>query len=463
MKEIQDITSPMTPAERRATWSLAGIYALRMLGLFLIMPVMSLFAEQMEGSTPALMGLAIGIYGMTQALLQIPFGLVSDRVGRKKIIVFGLLLFCLGSVIAALSTTIYGIIIGRAVQGSGAIAAPVMALVADLTQEVHRTKAMALIGASIGVSFGVAIAAGPVIAGCIGIQGLFWFIAVLAFLAILNLLVLVPDPQKRLKHRDAEVVSGSFMHVLSNPELLRLNYGIFILHAILTASFVVVPLILRDAGLLSQEHWKVYLPVFVFSFAAILPFVILAEKKRKMKPVFLGAIAVLILADAGLMHLSSTLAGVSAFLWLFFIGFNLLEATLPSLISKTAPGDLRGTAMGIYSTCQFLGAGLGGSLGGWCYGHYGVQAVFFGCALLALTWFLLAMRMAPPKHWANLLISLQAIEPAKTDEFASELLKVNGVEDLIVHNQEGVAYLKVDNQKLDKQYLQQQIARYSNV
>lgn len=463
MKEIQDITSPMTPAERRATWSLAGIYALRMLGLFLIMPVMSLFAEQMEGSTPSLMGLAIGIYGMTQALLQIPFGLVSDRVGRKKIIVFGLLLFCLGSIIAALSTTIYGVIFGRAIQGSGAIAAPVMALVADLTQEVHRTKAMALIGASIGVSFGVAIAAGPVIAGWIGIQGLFWLIAVLALLAILNLLVLVPNPKKSIKHRDAEVVSGSFMEVLGNPELLRLNYGIFILHAILTASFVVVPLILRDAGLLSPEHWKVYLPVFVLSFAAILPFVILAEKKRKMKPVFLGAIIILIVSNAGLMHLSSTLAGIIGFLWLFFSGFNLLEATLPSLISKTAPGDLRGTAMGIYSTCQFLGAGLGGSLGGWCYGHYGVQAVFFACALLALTWLLLAIGMAPPKHWANLLISLQAIEPAKADQFAAELLKITGVEDLILHNQEGVAYLKVDNQKLDKPALQQQIAKYSAV
>ena len=461
MEAVQDITSPMTASERRATWSLASIYALRMLGLFLIMPVMSLFAEQMEGATPSLMGLAIGIYGISQAVLQIPFGLVSDRVGRKKIIVFGLLLFCLGSVIAALSTSIYGIILGRAVQGSGAVAAPVMALLADLTQEVHRTKAMALIGASIGVSFGVAIAAGPVIAGFIGIHGLFWLIAVLSLLAILVIIFLVPQPQKSKKHRDTELVPATFMQVLKNLELFRLNYGIFILHAILTASFVVIPLLLRDAGLLPAEHWKAYLPVFVVSFAVIVPFVILAEKKRKLKAVFLGAIVVLILSDLGLIQFNTSLMGVLGFLCLFFCGFNLLEATLPSLISKTAPGDMRGTAMGIYSTCQFLGAGIGGSLGGWCYGKYGASAVFLLCALAAFSWLLLSFSMKPPRYWSNLLISLQTVTGSQADEFAYEMLKLPGVEDVTVHYQEGVAYLKVDNQQLNKQELQAVIKKYS--
>ena len=460
MTEVQDITSPMTASERRATWSLASIYALRMLGLFLIMPVMSLFAEQMQGATPSLIGLAIGIYGMSQAVLQIPFGLVSDRVGRKKIIIFGLLLFCLGSVIAALSTSIHGIILGRAVQGSGAIAAPVMALLADLTQEVHRTKAMALIGASIGVSFGVAIAAGPVIAGFIGIHGLFWMIAVLSLLAILVIIFLVPQPKKRTKHRDAELVPATFFQVLKNVELLRLNYGIFVLHAILTASFVVVPLLMRDAGLLPAEHWKAYLPVFIASFAAIIPFVILAEKKRKLKSVFLGAILVLALSDFGLMQFNDSLVGIIAFLWLFFCGFNLLEATLPSLISKTAPGDMRGTAMGIYTTCQFLGAGIGGSLGGWCYGEYGAPAVFLLCALMAITWLLLSFSMKPPRYWANLLISLATITDESADEFTSEMLKLPGIEDVTLHYQEGVAYLKVDNQRLDRQALQKLIVKY---
>lgn len=454
MTHIQDITSPMTPLEKRATWSLSGIYALRMLGLFLIMPVLSLFSEQLEGATPSLIGLAIGIYGITQSILQIPFGLWSDRVGRKKIIVLGLLLFCAGSIVAALSNSIYGIVAGRAIQGAGAIAAPIMALVADLTQEVHRTKAMALIGASIGVSFGVAITLGPVVAGFIGVHGLFWVIAGLAVLAILNIVFVVPNPERSKIHRDAEVVPSQLSTVLANAELLRLDYGIFVLHIILAASFVIVPLLLRDSGLLPDRHWLVYLPVFVTSLAGIIPFVILAEKKRKMKGVFIGAIVSLIVADLGLTLFHNILPGIIASLWLFFCGFNLLEATLPSLVSKTAPSDLRGTAMGIYSTCQFLGAGLGGTAGGWFYGHYGVESVFLFCAAAAFSWFLLSLTMKPPRHLANLLISMEKINRLRTDEFISGLLKVAGIEEVTVHAEEAVAYLKVDNQKLDRNQLQ---------
>ncbi len=462
MTQVQDITSPMTASEKRATWSLASIYALRMLGLFLIMPVLSLFAEQLEGSTPALIGLSIGIYGISQSILQIPFGLMSDRFGRKKIIISGLIIFLIGSVVAALSTTIYGVLLGRAIQGSGAIAAPIMALVADLTQEVHRTKAMALIGLSIGVSFGVAITAGPIIGGLIGVHGIFWLIAGLSFIAIFVVRFLVPDPKKSKKHRDAELVPNQFFNILKNTELLRLNYGIFVLHAMLTASFVVLPLLMRDAGLAPAEHWKVYLPVFVVSMAAIIPFVIVAEKKRKMKAVFIGAIATLVLADLGLMQFSSSLIGIIGFLWLFFTGFNLLEATLPSLVSKTAPGDLRGTAMGVYSTSQFLGAGLGGGIGGWCYGQMGASGVFLFCAIAAFTWFLLSLSMKPPRYWANLLISLEEISEQAANNFAAEIVKLNGVEEVTLHYEDGVAYLKVDNQQLDKNQLQSLISEHVN-
>ncbi len=462
MTQVQDITSPMTASEKRATWSLASIYALRMLGLFLIMPVLSLFAEQLEGSTPALIGLSIGIYGISQSILQIPFGLMSDRFGRKKIIISGLIIFLIGSVVAALSTTIYGVLLGRAIQGSGAIAAPIMALVADLTQEVHRTKAMALIGLSIGVSFGVAITAGPIIGGLIGVHGIFWLIAGLSFIAIFVVRFLVPDPQKSKMHRDAELVPSQFFNILKNTELLRLNYGIFVLHAMLTASFVVLPLLMRDAGLVPAEHWKVYLPVFVVSMAAIIPFVIVAEKKRKMKAVFIGAIATLVLADLGLMQFSSSLIGIIGFLWLFFTGFNLLEATLPSLVSKTAPGDLRGTAMGVYSTSQFLGAGMGGGIGGWCYGQMGASGVFLFCAIAAFTWFLLSLSMKPPRYWANLLISLEEISEQAANNFAAEIVKLNGVEEVTLHYEDGVAYLKVDNQQLDKNQLQSLISEYVN-
>lgn len=455
MTSIQDITSPMTPLEKRATWSLSSIYAMRMLGLFLIMPVLSLFAEELEGSTPSLIGLAIGIYGMTQSVLQIPFGLLSDRFGRKIIIVIGLLLFGLGSVVAALASDIYGVILGRAIQGSGAVAAAIMALVADLTQEVHRTKAMAMIGASIGVSFGVAIVMGPLIAGWIGVHGLFWLIASLSVLGILVVVYIVPNPEKSKKHRDAEVVPAQLSIVVTNPELLRLNYGIFVLHVTLTASFVVLPLLLRDLGLLPEKHWLVYLPVFLGSFAAMIPFIILAEKKRKMKSVFIGAIAVLVTADLGLLLFQGFLPGVIGFLLLFFCGFNLLEATLPSLVSKTAPSDLRGTAMGIYSTCQFLGAGIGGALGGWSYGHYGISAVFVLCAGAGVSWLLISLFMKPPRHVANLLISMERISSFRQSEFVAGLLHIIGIVEVTVHSEEAVAYLKVDYQLLDKQELQE--------
>jgi predicted MFS family arabinose efflux permease len=331
-----------------------------------------------------------------------------------------------------------------------------------LTQEVHRTKAMALIGLSIGVSFGVAIAAGPVIAGFIGVHGIFWLIAVLSLLSIWVIRYKVPEPQQSKVHRDAEVVPGQFFNILKNRELLRLDYGIFILHAILTASFVVVPLLMRDAGLLPALHWKVYLPVFIVSMAAIIPFVILAEKKRKMKPVFIGAIAALVLADLGLMQFHNTLPGIIGFLWLFFTGFNLLEATLPSLISKTAPGDLRGTAMGVYSTCQFLGAGIGGGVGGWCYGEFGAKGVFLFCVAAAASWLLISLSMKPPRYWANLLISLESLNENEANKFVAEILKIIGVEEVTLNRDEFVAYLKIDNQQLDRDQLQGVITQYLN-
>jgi len=463
LTNVQDITSPMSASEKRATWSLASIYALRMLGLFMILPVLSLFAAQLEGSTPALIGLAMSIYGLPQVLLQIPFGLLSDRFGRKKVIVFGLVLFLAGSIIAALSTTIYGVLVGRALQGAGAISAAIMALVADLTQEVHRTKAMAIIGASIGASFGIGISLGPVIAHFGGVQSVFGLTAVLTFLAILAVLYLVPDPQKSRLHRDAEFVPGDMMNALKNPDLLRLDYGIFTLHMILMAIFVVVPSQMRAAGLAAGHEWQVYLPVFVISMAFAVPFVIVAEKKRKMKQVFIGAIAVLMLAELGLSQFHQHLVGIIGFLWLFFSGFNLLEATLPSLVSKTAPADLKGTAMGAYSSCQFMGLFVGGLVGGWFNGKFGVTAVFLFCTVAALSWLLVSISMNPPRYWANLLISLERLNQQDANDFVAKLLKINGVEEVTPRYDEAVAYLKVDNQQLDKDQLQALISYYENL
>lgn len=460
MTQVQDITSPMSAMEKRATVSLASIYALRMLGLFMLLPVMSLFTEQMPGSTPTLVGLTMGIYGLTQAVLQIPFGLLSDKFKRKNVIIFGLILFVVGSVVAALANDIYDVLIGRALQGCGAVSAAVMALLADLTQEVHRTKAMATIGGSIAVSFGVAITSGPVIAGYFGISGIFWMIAMLAALAILVMQYIVPNPEKISIHRDAEYIPSQLGSVIRNPDLLRLNYGIFALHLILMASFVVVPLQLRDAGLSSENHWWIYLPVLLTSMAMIIPFVIIAEKKRRMKPVFLGAIGLIVVANLGFSGLHGHLWGLIACLWVFFCGFNLLEATLPSLISKTAPGDLKGTAMGIYSSSQFLGAFLGGGAGGWLYGHYGVESVFWFSVAVALSWLLVASFMSQPRYVANLLLSLKGISAEQSEHFSRELLAIPGIEEVSLYFEEQSAYLKVDNQVLDKQVLARFLAQW---
>ncbi|MEI7840610.1 MAG: MFS transporter [Methylococcaceae bacterium] len=468
MTNVQDITSPITASEKRAIGSLASIYALRMLGLFMILPVLSLFAEQLDGATPALIGLAMSIYGLPQVLLQIPFGLMSDKFGRKKLIIVGLTLFFAGSVVAALSSNIYGVLIGRALQGAGAISAVIMALVADLTQEIHRTKAMATIGVSIGVSFGVGIILGPIIAATFGgVQSIFWVTAILTLLAIVTIIYVVPNPTQSKLHRDAEFVPADAMAALKNPELLRLDYGIFILHLILMAIFVVVPKLMRNAGLIAGDEWQVYLPVFVISMALIVPFIILAEKKRQMKKVFLGAIAALLIAAVGFALFHENLVTLIIFLSVFFCGFNLLEATLPSLVSKTAPADLKGTAMGAYSSSQFMGLFIGGLVGGWFNGQFGVTAVFLVCAALALSWLALSFSMKEPRYLANLLISLDVMSEGDARLFADKIRKIIGVAEVVLHHEDAVLYLKVDNQLLDKETLQtlinEHIHAYQNV
>ena len=322
----------------------------------MIMPVFALFAEQLPGATPLLTGLALGIYGLTQAILQIPFGMLSDRIGRKPVIFVGLVIFALGSLVAAQADTIHGIIFGRALQGTGAIAAALMALAADLSREEHRTKMMALIGASIGVAFTASMVLGPIVNELIGISGIFAGTAVLA--------LVVPDPPHPHFHSDAEVRTNALADVIRDSQLLRLDAGIFILHFAVMCLFLVMPLELRDiAGLAPADHWKLYLPVFALSLMIMLPFVIIAERNHKMRQVFIGAIAALLVATVGFIY-SSDLMSLTVSLVLFFAGFNLLEASLPSLISKTSQATMKGTAMGVYSSSQFMGAFAGGLVGG---------------------------------------------------------------------------------------------------
>lgn len=387
----------MTALERRASVGLASIFAMRMLGLFLVLPVFALYAGDLSGSTPMLIGLAIGAYGLTQACLQIPLGLASDRWGRRPVIVAGLLLFALGSVLAAVSESIYGVIVGRALQGSGAIAAAVMALAADLTRDSQRTKIMAVIGMSIGGSFLLALVLGPVVAAWWGLSGVFWITAGLALAGIVVMYTVVPQPVP-VQIEAAVPLREQLRVVLRDRDLTRLDVGIFILHMILTASFVVLPVALRDGFSLPNEaHWRVYIPVLLASVVAMVPVLAVGERRRQMHRVLAFVVLGLAIAELGLaLALRLDPIWLLAALWLFFSAFNICEASLPSLVSRYAPAASKGTALGIYSTSQFFGAFVGGVVGGALFGAFGVQSVFVFCALGALVWFTVTYGLKAP-------------------------------------------------------------------
>lgn len=443
------MTSSPLPFERRAVTSLAALYAFRMLGLFMILPVLSLYGDEYTGSTPLLLGVALGAYGFSQAFLQIPFGMLSDRWGRKPVILSGLAIFALGSVIAALSESIWGLIIGRFLQGGGAIASAIMALVADLTSEENRTKAMASIGASIGLSFSLALVLGPLLAGFTGLSGIFWLTAGLAGLGAVILLKIVPSVVVGPRtHRDAGAVPELFVSTLKKPELLRLNVGIFSLHFILMACFLVTPLILSQQHSVTRDsHWQIYLPLLVAAFVVMVPFVIVAEKYRRLKPVFLAAIALLGCTMLALVWWQQSWWLLLFGLFLFFVAFNLLEASLPSLVSKLAPAGAKGTASGIYATCQFAGTFLGGVAAGLALQWYGVEAVFVLCAGVASIWLLVALGMQKPRYLTSVCVPLARQD---YEVLLPRLQAVTGVEEVLIIAEESAAYLKVDARRFDR-------------
>lgn len=455
-ESILKTDASMTLTEIRASVGLASVYGLRMLGLFIILPVFALYAEHLPGGeNHLLIGIALGAYGLTQAVLQIPAGWLSDHYGRKPVIYMGLILFAIGSLIAALADNIYWIIAGRIIQGAGAINAAVMALTADLTREDHRTKAMAMIGLTIGVSFALSMVLSPLLYASIGMSGIFTMTAVLAVFAMMVIAFIVPNPLITRFHSDTEASSKRLREVLRNKDLLRLDFGIFTLHAVLMSVFMQVPFMLKNNGLHLIYHWKIYLPVMLLAFVLMIPPMIIGEKKSRGKEVFIGAIALAALAQLVLLLFHDTVLSVAIALLIFFVAFNLLEAKLPSLISKTAPLAAKGTAMGIYSSVQFLGAFVGASAGGFLMQHFGGDAVLIFAIALLLIWLLVAGGMRPPAAVRTKLYPLPAMEESAARLLQSRLLQLKGVREAMVVATEQMASIKVESGGFDEAGVEQ--------
>ena len=445
----------MSGSETRAASGLALVFAFRMLGMFMVLPVLATYGMDLVGATPALIGLAIGAYGLTQAIFQIPFGVISDRIGRRPVIYLGLIVFALGSVLAANSDSIWGVIAGRVLQGAGAISAAVMALLSDLTREQHRTKAMAMIGMTIGLSFAVAMVVGPLLTRAFGLSGLFLATGAMALVGIVIVMFMVPRSTGTLQHRESGVARQALLPTLRHPDLLRLDLGIFVLHAMLMSSFIALPLALVEkAGLPKEQHWWVYLTALLISFFAMIPFIIYGEKKRKMKRVLLGAVVTLMLTELFFWKFGDSLRTLVIGTVVFFTAFNLLEASLPSLISKVSPAGGKGTAMGVYSTSQFLGSALGGILGGWLFQHGGLSVVFLGGAGLAALWLAFAVTMREPPYVTSLRLPLSP-EALREAGLAERLKAVNGVTDAVIVAEEAAIYIKLDTELLDRATLEQ--------
>jgi MFS family permease len=441
--------SGLNHIEKKAAFSLASIFGVRMLGLFMILPVFAIYGVQLAGYSPVWLGLAIGAYGLTQALLQIPMGILSDKFGRKPVILAGLLVFLLGSVIAALSDSIYGVVLGRAIQGMGAIASAILALAADLSREEQRPKVMATIGMFIGLSFTVAMVLGPIIAGGFGLSGLFWFIALLTLVAMALMQFMVPSSVNKAPRGDNVALPAQISRFILHPQLSRLNWGVFILHMALTACFVTLPKQFVASGLSLDSHWQVYLPALLGSFLLMVPFMIFAIKKQKEKPMFSAAIALLLTALILLWCLPSGFWSLVLSVVLFFTAFNYLEATMPSILSRIAPAGFKGSVMGVYSSSQFLGAFVGGIVGGMIASEYGEQAIFLVMAIVSCIWLLISFGMQPLKKSKSFSFTTNISCENQAQKVAEQLITMPGVIEATLVHTEAVAYLKVDDKIVD--------------
>lgn len=449
----------MSAQELRASISLSGIFGLRMLGMFVILPVFAIYAERLPGGDNlTLVGIAIGAYGLTQAVLQIPFGAWSDRYGRKPVIYFGLVIFAAGSFAAAAAPNIYIVILGRVLQGAGAISAAVMAMAADLTRDEHRTKVMAMIGSTIGATFALSLVASPWLNKMIGVPGIFALTGVLALAAIAVVYGLVPEVGEVKTHVPVQRGLAGLWDVLRDAQLARLYYGVFALHALLMALFIAVPFSLRDAGLALDQHWKVYLPVMLGSFVLMLPAVLHSGGSTRTRNVFIASVALLLLTQMAIPWFSDGVWPIAFYLLLFFTAFNILEASLPSLVTRMAPSAIKGTAIGVFSSLQFFGTFLGAAAGGYLYGRWGTSGVVILDAFLLVIWLGFAIGMRVPPALSSRTYSLPKLDHEREGSLLADLRTIPGVHEALVKAGENMLHLRVDSARFDEQNVLKLIA-----
>lgn len=456
----------MNASETRTTASLALLFAIRMLGLFILLPVLSVLGRDLQGATPALLGLAIGIYGLTQAALQILFGALSDRYGRKPFILAGMVLFIIGSLVAAFSDSVHGVIIGRALQGSGAIGGVITALLADITRPEVRTKAMAMIGASIGGAFLLALIIGPILGSALGLSGLFYAIAALGVAGLVLASYVLPghylprtavqksEEGKSVWSYQGRSIKESFLSSLQHPHLFRLFFGVLILHMLQTTLFVALPQVLVTTHQFAIEHhWQLYLPVMLLSFVFIIPIIIAGEKKGSVRILMLCMILAMLAGSLILLAQFNAFIWLAAGLFLFFSGFNALEALMPAVVSRIAAAGERGICMSTYATFQFFGAFLGGSLGGLIFGAYDFAGVVILNIVMLGIWILFTLGLSAPADVKALTISTENMDP-NTDKLYIILLGLPGVREVYIDTKKSVAHLKVDKRVFDNSFLE---------
>ena len=456
--------SPMLKSERKAVLSLSSIFALRMFGLFMLLPVLSIYGYHYPDATSVKIGWALGAYGLTQAVLQIPAGILSDIWGRKPVIALGLAVFAIGSGIAALSDTLTGVIIGRALQGAGAISAAILALTSDLTRVEQRTKAMALIGISIGASFMLALIVSPVLVSYLGLSGLFWMITVMALSGIVIIYWVVPEAEQAVTARSSASIAQDLKNVWNNNYLKRLDFGVFSLHFALTGLFFSLPRILMEFGELEvADHWTVYVPALMLSVIGLALFMKLSENGQRQHLAFklaIGLAMMSILAVFG-VKFSMGLFMLGVFIWLFFCGFNFLEAQLPALVSQAASMNSKGMAMGVYNTFQFSGVFLGGVLSGWMFSIWGHTGVAVVCAVPLILWIGIEALSPGFTQYSSRIIKIKSGIESYESKLLAKIMDNPGVNEAIFIKEDHAVFLKVEDQHLDELQLKSALEEFA--